>query len=89
VNERKLRRMEKDWLHVPKVFELCQALREAQEENKRLRTKAIALINQLTVVHDSEAYRAVWHLNYSHFGGYTGPHYADELKALKEELEDK
>ena len=29
--------MEKDWLHVPKVFELCQALREAQAENERLK----------------------------------------------------
>ena len=54
-----------------------------------LKKKAQALIDKIEKIHQSEEYKSVWTLAWSHGMPYSGETYEKELEELKKQLENE
>jgi hypothetical protein len=55
----------------------------------RIREAARALVARLDELHDHPKYVGIWTFCYAHGLLYTGPDYVEQLKALRDALEDQ
>lgn len=68
--------------------EMAPILEKVYDRQYRFMAAVRELIKKIDEVDNSKEYRSVWASYYVHGGNYTGPQYGEEIKKVKEILDE-